>query len=76
MDQQTIVAEIEGRAKAAQLPIADICRRADVHPTTFSRWKKSARNPSPIGATLASLAKIDAVLKTAEVAAKRLKGPA
>ena len=68
MDQQRIIAGLEERAKAAHLPITEICRRANVHPTTFSRWKKSDRNPAPIGATLSSLAKIEAVLLAAEAA--------
>jgi transposase-like protein len=55
MDQQDIIATIEERAAKLGLPIGDLCREAGVHPTTFSRWKKSERNPQPIGATLKSL---------------------
>lgn len=69
MDQQAIIADIEARAEAAGLPIAEVCRRANVHPTTFSRWKRSARNPSPIGATLGTLAKLEAALAQASAAA-------
>lgn len=68
MDQQTIIAELETRADAVGLAMAEVCRRAKVHPTTFSRWKKSELNPTPTGATLVSLAKIDAVLASAEKA--------
>lgn len=66
MDQQIIVAEIEARAKAIGLPMSDVCQKAGVHPTTFSRWKLSERNPEPIGATMKSLAAIDRALTEAE----------
>ena len=63
MDQQAIIAGIEARAKALGLPIAELCRRAGVHPTTFSRWKLSEKNPNPIGASLKSLTLLEDVLK-------------
>lgn len=62
MDQQQTIASVEARAKAAGLPIAELCRRAGVHPTTFSRWKLSEKNPEPVGITFSTLAKIEAVL--------------
>lgn len=68
MDQQKIIADIEERAQRANLSISELCRQADLHPTTFSRWKKSERNPEPIGATLASLSKLEEVLAAAEAA--------
>ncbi|WP_443025822.1 transposase [Sphingomonas sp. Leaf257] len=52
--------------------MTEVCRRAGVHPTTFSRWKQSAKNPDPIGATLASLSKIEAAVRTAE---KQMRKP-
>ncbi len=69
MDQQTIVAELEARAKAIGLPISEVCRRANIHPTTFSRWKESDLNPEPVGATIKSLSALDEVLKAAEAGA-------
>lgn len=69
MDQQQIIDQIERRAKALGLSMRFICIEADVHPTTFSRWKKSAKNPEPIGATLASLCKLDDALTAKENAA-------
>jgi transposase-like protein len=66
MDQQTIIAELEARAKAVGLSMSEVCRRANVHPTTFSRWKLSARNSDPIGATVRSLSLLDEVLSSAE----------
>lgn len=63
MDQQTVIADIERRALEAGLSIAAVCKEADVHPTTFSRWKESDRNPEPIGATFKTLAKLDAALR-------------
>lgn len=70
MDQQTIISQFEDRAKALGLAMTEVCRRASLHPTTFSRWKVSDRNPEPIGANLASLSKINAVLTDAETAAR------
>jgi hypothetical protein len=55
MDQQQIIAEIEGRAVKLGVPISGLCEKAGIHPTTFSRWKLSDKNPDPIGATLKSL---------------------
>ena len=66
MDQQTIIAEIEARARAAGTNMTQICEAAGIHPTTFSRWKRSERNPEPIGASLRSLSAIDAALKALE----------
>lgn len=68
MDQQTVIAEIERRADLARVSIRQLCIDAGVHPTTFSRWKLSDKNPSPIGANLQTLAKIDAALRDAEAA--------
>lgn len=62
MDQQIIIADLEARAKNVGLPMAEVCRRANIHPTTFSRWKLSDKNPDPIGATIKSLSAIDEVL--------------
>lgn len=71
MDQQQIIASIEERArrlrvKNPDLSMGEICRRAEIHPTTFSRWKLSDRNPEPVGATLTSLKKIEDVIAAAE----------
>ena len=66
MDQQDIIAEIEGRAAKLKLSINEVCQEAGVHPTTFSRWKKSEKNPQPIGATLRSLSAITEVLDRRE----------
>lgn len=66
MDQEAIITEIERRAHEARVSIATVCKRAGVHPTTFSRWKKSPRNPNPIGANLATLKRIDEALRDIE----------
>lgn len=66
MDQQTIIADIETRAAAVGLPISEVCKRANLHPTTFSRWKLSEKNSDPIGATIKSLAALDEVLREVE----------
>lgn len=56
MDQQTIVKEIEARAKASRISIAELCRRVGIHRDTFQKWKKTERNPNPPGANLHSIA--------------------
>jgi hypothetical protein len=66
MDQQQIIAAIEGRAQAIGLSMAEVCREASIHPTTFSRWKLSEKNPDPIGATIKSLSAIEGVIAAAE----------
>ena len=68
MDQQTIIADIEAQARGAGVSMSAVCKRADVHPTTFSRWKVSERNPEPTGATLACLTKLHDALR--EIAAE------
>lgn len=52
MDQESVIADIEHRARQAAVTIRQVCIEAGVHPTTFSRWKKSERNPDPQGANL------------------------
>jgi transcriptional regulator with XRE-family HTH domain len=66
MDQQDIIATIEGRAAKLGLSISEVCQQAGVHPTTFSRWKLSEKNPQPIGATLKSLSAITDILDQLE----------
>lgn len=68
MDQQTVIAEIEARAQAIGVSIRQLCIDAGVHPTTFSRWKLSDNNPTPIGANLQTLNKLDATLREFESA--------
>jgi hypothetical protein len=66
MDQQTIIADMEARAQAAGISIRQLCQLADVHPTTFSRWKLSDGNPTPVSANLASLNKLGERLEAIE----------
>jgi transcriptional regulator with XRE-family HTH domain len=66
MDQQQIIGDLERRAAAIGLTMSHICDRAGVHRTTFSRWKRSERNPDPIGATLDTLGKLGSALSAAE----------
>ena len=55
MDQQSIVQDIARRAKASRVSIAELCRRAGIHPDTFHNWKLTERNPNPPGANLHSI---------------------
>lgn len=66
MDQQDIIADIERRAKEAGVSISELCEEAGIHPTTFSRWKRSDRNPAPIGATIKSLSALTDALDRIE----------
>lgn len=63
MDQQAVIADFERRVRAAGVSVSAVCARANVHPTTFSRWKKTARNPEPIGATFKSIEKLEEALR-------------
>lgn len=66
MDQQDIIADIERRATAAGVSISALCTEAGVHPTTFSRWKLSEKNPEPIGATIKTLSALTVELERLE----------
>lgn len=66
MDQQAILTDLEARAKGVGLPIAEACRRAGIHPTTFSRWKASERNPNPTGAAIPTVGRLQEVIAAAE----------
>lgn len=68
MNQQATVEDIELRAYEQRVSISFLCQRAGVHPTTFYRWKKSERNPEPVGANLATVNKLYAALD--EIAAE------
>lgn len=70
MDQQAILAALEARAKVLGLPIAEACRRAGIHPTTFSRWKLSEKNPDPKGATINSVGRLEKVIADHEAAVR------
>lgn len=71
MNQEEIIANIEARAWDVGISISALCREAGVHPTTFSRWKKSERNPEPISLTWRSIEKIYAALAAAEAKSRR-----
>ena len=66
MNQQDMIADLEARAKALGLPMYDVCERAGVHHTTFSRWKLTDRNPIPNNALLKNLGAIGDALTAAE----------
>jgi hypothetical protein len=55
MEQQSTIRDIERRAKASRISIASLCRQAGIHPVTFFRWKKSPKNPDPVGANFHSI---------------------
>lgn len=75
MEQQTIVREIERRAKASRISIAELCRRAGISPDTFFKWRKTPRNPDPVGANLHSIEALYRELDKIEAEdAKRLSG--
>lgn len=72
MDQQKAIVAIEGRAAALGLSVAELCRRANVHPTTFSRWKLSPNNPAPIGPNFRTLERLQSALTDLEAARAQL----
>lgn len=71
MDQESVIADIENRAFLARVSMHQVCRKAGIDPTTFSRWKKSPRNPEPVGATLRSIGKLYDALAEIERATAR-----
>lgn len=71
MDQESIIEDIERRAFEARVSIRALCRHAGINPTTFSRWKKSERNPEPFAATTRSLGKLYTALGYFEALARR-----
>jgi transposase-like protein len=63
MDQQEAIAEIEREARRAGFSIAALCKRAGVHPTSFSRWKRTPGNPKPASASYNAIISLRATLK-------------
>jgi hypothetical protein len=66
MNQESIIADIEKRARAVPITISALCQRAALHPTTFSRWKRSENNPEPRGATLLAIGRLYDALEAIE----------
>lgn len=64
MDQEAVIADIENKAWEAGVSMRRVCTLAGVHPTTFSRWKKTDRNPNPIGAKLKTVQQLYTALDT------------
>lgn len=46
MENAHIITEIEHSASAAGLSIAEVCRRAGVANSTFTRWKAGVTSPN------------------------------
>jgi len=75
MEQQSVIRDIEKRAKASRVPIAELCRRAGIHPVTFHKWRKGPKNPDPVGANLHSIEALYRELDKIDAAdAERLAG--
>lgn len=66
MDQQQILNDLAARAKNVGLTMSEVCKEAGIHPTTFSRWRQSDKNPEPKGAPIPSVARIEAVIAKRE----------
>ena len=66
MDQQSVIADFEERARRADVSMRQVCMKAGVAASTFSRWKVSEGNPNPVGATLASIGRLDEALRSFE----------
>lgn len=76
MDQESVISDIERRAQRAGISIRSLCERADVHPTTFSRWKRTERNPAPMGASLLAIGRLYDALLSFEAQQRRATGKA
>lgn len=46
MDTLTLIREAEERARSAGLSIAELCRRAGIFQSTWTRWKSGATQPN------------------------------
>jgi transcriptional regulator with XRE-family HTH domain len=57
MEQVDPLRALFDRAKSHRVPMAEICRRAEIDPTTPSRWKRGKN-----GATLDKVDKLNAAL--------------
>jgi hypothetical protein len=66
MDQQSIIADMDRRARTAGVSMGEVCDAAGVARSTFYRWKRTSENPDPISATLTSLNKLEDALSKIE----------
>ena len=66
MDQQSIIAEMERRARRAGVFMGQICDLAGIARSTFYRWKQSPGGGKPISATLESLNRLQSALEDIE----------
>jgi hypothetical protein len=73
MDQQAKVREIEERARRAYSSVRAVCRRANVTPSTFARWKRTDGNPEPTSMTLSTLQRIERALCEIEAEARNAR---
>lgn len=71
MNQDSVIADIEARAWDVGISINALCRQAGVHPTTFSRWKRSERNPEPLTPTFRTIRKLYDALSAIEAKGRR-----
>jgi predicted transcriptional regulator len=46
MDTPNLILVTEDRARAAGLSIAEVCRRAGVYQSTWTRWKRGSNAPN------------------------------
>lgn len=61
MDTQQIVLDLERRARACGLTIREVCDRAGIYQSTWTRWK-AGKNPANLG----PLNRVIAVIEDAE----------
>lgn len=73
MDRDEIIADIERRARTIGVSMTTLCKRADVHPSTFFRWKKTQRNPAPGGGTFTTIEKLHKALAQLEAADRKAR---
>lgn len=61
MDQKEVISQLERRARAAGLTVAALCRRADIAPITFRRWRAGTSDPGS-----RRLARVEEIVLAAE----------
>lgn len=60
--QQQVVSEIEDRAHSLRVSMNFVLQRANVAPSTFTRWKKEPGDPKRVGATMTLVTRLHVAL--------------
>lgn len=65
MDLQAEIKRLDDRIERSGFSIAQVCRRADIQQSSYTRWRKFANDPQGLDGTeprVSSLRKLEAAL--------------